>query len=1251
MRKTVIVAVMSSLVVIALLSMAAFPATTALQKSSSLETAPLDSGVTGEPYIPSVQNPDARTLGESTSISVQQETNPGLRSAAYPASEDISFRPHPIPQRESMSGTRSTRAPEDSYIFYDDFESGTDGWTIADLNSASGYDYWAATADRPGYGDYSLYCAGVGAVAGQQHTIFYDTAEYPIGYFWGTGDADPADVPASWARSSNKTYSGNYSYHVAGTSPGTGTNTLFADALESGATGWTHGIYTGTADSWALGNPTVGPAPRSGTNCWGTNLAGNYADSEDSFLKLPVLDARGYSTLSLNYYQYTDFEGTASNWDGGIIENRTGGNWYHVNTPSTNPSPYYDAALSTSYGNPLGGYAAYCYDNLAWRNIIANLNPCAGKNNVGIRFGLGTDDSGGAPGWYIDDVRATGTGPQYRSSMSSYMITTLDLTANTGCELTFQQWLALEDFYDLAYVKVSTTPPTTVDGPEWTTLATYGNTADAGIRDNGYDPNDYDANACKWEAKTLSLSAYDGSEIYLMFLMESDGSVAREGWYIDEIKVTGYGKSYDNYMDTYADTTVDLTGYTNAYLSFIYWMDAEDYYDVFNVSVKRSTDTAWTPILILNDGDDEWQYDGEDPDIMARTWWYTGHLSLDGFCGASSVTIRFWFNSDYSMTREGMYIDEVEVASIFFFDDMESGLNGWTTTSPVQPNWHQVNNDYYSYDTSWWCGSDVSGQYGGSMDEYLMHSFDLRTAEAARLRFLLTGHAYASDYLFIGITMDEGENWDYYGGLTGSYSGWWQFEIDLTPYLHKEAIVAFNLYTNKTQNSTGFWIDDVTIYGTRDRTSPGQVAGLQVVSGVEGESLALVWDANIEIDLCQYLVYRALVPGGPYEHVANATTNSYLDQGLTRDTTYYYIVTAMDFAGNEGPSSIEAWCTTVDTMPPAPVQDVEATDLQQGGIVNVSWLPNSENDLAGYKLYYSTGNFTDTAEATYYPLSPEDDAGATYWEIYGLENYILYHFAVTAIDKSGNENNTIEKTAIAIPTDQLPPFISITYPANSSTVSGTVNITVEAGDSSGITGVRIYINKGDPVEATYDHFLRKWVYQWDSTTVPDGEVIIEAEASDIYNNTAMDTVTVTKETVEAPYLIDLSSYAGDSWAFISFPIAISGNIQDILNDTVYGDGNTTWSVAKWYDGVTKTWKTYRHGSTTNTLFTIDNQMGVWIKLTANGGDKMLTTGIMGYYPTEEVQIQLYTGWNMVGYPSILPELALDALQGTSADMV
>ncbi len=143
-------------------------------------------------------------------------------------------------------------------------------------------------------------------------------------------------------------------------------------------------------------------------------------------------------------------------------------------------------------------------------------------------------------------------------------------------------------------------------------------------------------------------------------------------------------------------------------------------------------------------------------------------------------------------------------------------------------------------------------------------------------------------------------------------------------------------------------------------------------------------------------------------------------------------------------------------------------------------------------------------------------------------------------------------------------------------------------------------------------------------------------AEDIWGNEEMNTIAVPEiSTGLTAYNIDLTGHASNSWVFVSFPHAVSGNIQAMLNDATLGDGATTWTVAKWYNPQTPNdlWKTYRVGSTVNDLATISNLMGVWLWITANGGDQHLTVGVNGDYSSTAVTVNLYTGWNMVGYPS------------------
>jgi len=97
------------------------------------------------------------------------------------------------------------------------------------------------------------------------------------------------------------------------------------------------------------------------------------------------------------------------------------------------------------------------------------------------------------------------------------------------------------------------------------------------------------------------------------------------------------------------------------------------------------------------------------------------------------------------------------------------------------------------------------------------------------------------------------------------------------------------------------------------------IALATVVFAVDGK-MGLNWTANSEPDLDHYNVYRSLIAGGPYTktNIDPILNPNYLDIGLPDSTTYYYVVTAVDVAGNESGYSEEASATIPDLTPPAP---------------------------------------------------------------------------------------------------------------------------------------------------------------------------------------------------------------------------------------------------------------------------------------------------------------------------------------------
>lgn len=111
---------------------------------------------------------------------------------------------------------------------------------------------------------------------------------------------------------------------------------------------------------------------------------------------------------------------------------------------------------------------------------------------------------------------------------------------------------------------------------------------------------------------------------------------------------------------------------------------------------------------------------------------------------------------------------------------------------------------------------------------------------------------------------------------------------------------------------------------TVDTTPPARVTGVTVTT-ISSSQLDVAWTANTELDLDHYNVYRSTISGGPYDLVASPTTNSYSDIGLAASTTYYYVVTAVDVAGNEGTPSVEVSGTTSEA--PVNLMHVYSIDM------------------------------------------------------------------------------------------------------------------------------------------------------------------------------------------------------------------------------------------------------------------------------------------------------------------------------------
>jgi hypothetical protein len=91
----------------------------------------------------------------------------------------------------------------------------------------------------------------------------------------------------------------------------------------------------------------------------------------------------------------------------------------------------------------------------------------------------------------------------------------------------------------------------------------------------------------------------------------------------------------------------------------------------------------------------------------------------------------------------------------------------------------------------------------------------------------------------------------------------------------------------------------------KDMTPPAPPTGITVVPGIG--RVFLTWKENSERDLAGYHVYRATRSGGAYERLTDKPLNrsTFSDETVRQGMTYYYVITAVDKAGNESGRSKE----------------------------------------------------------------------------------------------------------------------------------------------------------------------------------------------------------------------------------------------------------------------------------------------------------------------------------------------------------
>jgi hypothetical protein len=169
-------------------------------------------------------------------------------------------------------------------------------------------------------------------------------------------------------------------------------------------------------------------------------------------------------------------------------------------------------------------------------------------------------------------------------------------------------------------------------------------------------------------------------------------------------------------------------------------------------------------------------------------------------------------------------------------------------------------------------------------------------------------------------------------------------------------------------------------------------APASVTASLEAGGVVLGWAGG------PALVYRKK-SGGAYDAPLDLKPTAgpaYRDASVAPGESWCYVVRAV--AGTEplveSVPSTEACVSVRDVFAPAPPTGVAA--LAAGGVVDVSWSPSTEADLAAYRVYRSEGGEPQKLA--------EVPATETRFRDQAAPVGPTYNYTVTAVDKDGNES-------------------------------------------------------------------------------------------------------------------------------------------------------------------------------------------------------------------------------------------------------
>lgn len=184
-----------------------------------------------------------------------------------------------------------------------------------------------------------------------------------------------------------------------------------------------------------------------------------------------------------------------------------------------------------------------------------------------------------------------------------------------------------------------------------------------------------------------------------------------------------------------------------------------------------------------------------------------------------------------------------------------------------------------------------------------------------------------------------------------------------------------------------------TVVNASGPNKPDKATGATAIT-LTNTSIQVFWNNNPApaFNETGFEIYRTTTPGGNYTLITirPADTQSFTDNDLTPNTTYYYVIRAVNDNAAADLSNEASAKTFSDVTPPSVPANLQVTGVSRHS-VKLSWSPSTDDvGVKNYEIYINGAKAFVTPNTSF--------------EASGLDSFVNMSFYVRAVDLSNNKS-------------------------------------------------------------------------------------------------------------------------------------------------------------------------------------------------------------------------------------------------------